>query len=447
MSCKISIIGAGSAVFTLGVITKVCKSKYLEGSTISLMDINPNRLESAYKVAMRCVAEYDADVKIIKTTDRRESLKDANYVINTTLVIGMEKFKDGIEVCLNNGYKFGGSIHIMNGEAFYINFYQIKLMEDILKDILEICPEAYYIVASNPVQAGVTYLTRKYADAKVIGVCAGFTHLFEMTDVLGLNREDIEYDIAGVNHFIWLTKFQYKGKDAYPILDKWIENDFEEYAKTVDYSYLTGPKFMDVYKRFGLYPVGDTANPGGGAWSWIYHVDDATNKKYNERVHDWWKRHFMNCENQIKYIQQIIADKNMKTTSDTLPVTNDPIVDIIESIEADLGKITVVNVSNDRGYMKGLPLDYEVEIKAVIDKEGVHPIPNNGLPKPIEAMMLRDRIAPVEMELAAFETHEKKYLLELIMMDPWTRSRPQAEKLLDDILALPWNVEMKEYYK
>ena len=73
MSCKISIIGAGSAVFTLGVITKVCKSKYLEGSTISLMDINPNRLESAYKVAMRCVAEYDADVKIIKTTDRRES--------------------------------------------------------------------------------------------------------------------------------------------------------------------------------------------------------------------------------------------------------------------------------------------------------------------------------------------------------------------------------------
>ena len=137
----------------------------------------------------------------------------------------------------------------------------------------------------------------------------------------------------------------------------------------------------------------------------------------------------------------------MKIASDTLPVTNDPIVDIIESIEANLGKVTIVNVLNDKGYMKGLPLDYEVEIKAVIDKEGVHPIPNNGLPKPIEAMMLRDRIAPVEMELAAFETHEKKYLLELIMMDPWTRSRPQAEKLLDDILALPWNAEMKEYYK
>lgn len=57
MGCKISIIGAGSAVFTLGIITEVCQSKYLKGSTISLMDINPVRLEDAYGLALRCVAE------------------------------------------------------------------------------------------------------------------------------------------------------------------------------------------------------------------------------------------------------------------------------------------------------------------------------------------------------------------------------------------------------
>ena len=447
MGCKISIIGAGSAVFTLGIITEVCQSKYLKGSTISLMDINPVRLEDAYGLALRCVAECNADINIVKTIDRKESLKGADYVINTTLVIGNDKFKEGIEVCLNNGYKFGGSIHIMHDEAFYINFYQIKLMEDILKDILEICPEAYYLIASNPVQAGVTYLARKYKNARIIGICPGYTHLFEMTDVLGLNRDEIDYDIAGVNHFIWLTEFKYKGEDAYPILDQWLEKDFQEYAKTVDYSYLTGPKFMDIYKRFGLYPVGDTANPGGGAWSWIYHVDEKTEKKYNERVYEWWKRHFLNCENQLKYIEKIIADKNTKVTNGAIPPTNDPIVEIIESIEADLGKVSIVNVLNDKGYMKGLPEDYEVEIKAVVDKYGVHPIPNNGLPKPIESLMLRDRIAPVEMELAAFETHEKKYLLELIMMDPWTRSRDQAEKLLNNILDLPWSAEMKNYYK
>ncbi len=164
-------------------------------------------------------------------------------------------------------------------------------------------------------------------------------------------------------------------------------------------------------------------------------------------MYEWWKRHFLNCENQLKYIEKIIADKNTKVTNGAIPPTNDPIVEIIESIEADLGKVSIVNVLNDKGYMKGLPEDYEVEIKAVVDKYGVHPIPNNGLPKPIESLMLRDRIAPVEMELAAFETHEKKYLLELIMMDPWTRSRDQAEKLLNNILDLPWSAEMKNYYK
>ena len=63
------------------------------------------------------------------------------------------------------------------------------------------------------------------------------------------------------------------------------------------------------------------------------------------------------------------------------------------------------------------------------------------------SQLLRDRIAPVEMELAAFEQHSKEYLIDLIMMDPWTKSRKQAEKLLDDIMNLPCNKEMKEYYK
>jgi alpha-galactosidase len=97
--------------------------------------------------------------------------------------------------------------------------------------------------------------------------------------------------------------------------------------------------------------------------------------------------------------------------------------------------------------MKGLPNDYEVEIAANIDKDGVHPICNDGLPKPIMAHLIRDRIAPVELELAAFENHSKELLVDLVMTDPWTKSRAQAEKLVQDILDLPINSRMKEYYR
>jgi len=122
-------------------------------------------------------------------------------------------------------------------------------------------------------------------------------------------------------------------------------------------------------------------------------------------------------------------------------------IPLMEGLAFDTGTRVVVNVLNDGGYMKGLPTDYEVEIAANIDKNGVHPIPNDGLPKPIMAHLIRDRIAPVELELAAFENHSFELLVDLVMTDPWTKTRAQAEKLVRDILDLPINSRMKEYYR
>ena len=122
-------------------------------------------------------------------------------------------------------------------------------------------------------------------------------------------------------------------------------------------------------------------------------------------------------------------------------------IELIESLEADLGKTLVVNVMNDKEYTKGLPTDYQTEIKAIVDKKGIHPIPNEGLPKQIQAILYRDRIAPVEMELKAFETGDKRFLKELIMMDPWTKTEEQAQALLNELLNKPWNKAMKAYFE
>jgi len=63
------------------------------------------------------------------------------------------------------------------------------------------------------------------------------------------------------------------------------------------------------------------------------------------------------------------------------------------------------------------------------------------------AYALRDRVAPVEVELAAFERGSRELLLQLILMDPWTHSEQQARDLLDAILSMPGNEEMKAYYQ
>ncbi len=77
--------------------------------------------------------------------------------------------------------------------------------------MLEICPNAWHLLVSNPVLAGTTHLYRKYPNIKLVGLCHGFAGVYEIADVLGLEREYMTFEIAGVNHFIWLTHAYYKG--------------------------------------------------------------------------------------------------------------------------------------------------------------------------------------------------------------------------------------------
>jgi len=448
MSCKISIIGAGSAIFSMNLIKDICINEHFKDCTVSLMDINEDRLEAIYGLCTRYTEEMGANITVLKTTDRRESMQGADFVLNVALDYGHERYKQGIKVAYDNGYRFGGSLHVLHDEAFFINFHQLRLMESILQDVLEICPNAYYIMVANPVQAGVTYLQRKYKNAKVIGMCHGYAGVYRLAKAMGLDRKDITFEVSGVNHFIWLTSFRYKGQDAYPLLDQWLEEHYEEYSKEVGDSSETGPKPFDLYKRYGLFPIGDTANPGGGAWGWEYHSDEETEKYFKEDPLTWYENYFKLCDERVAAIRNAVEDKTVKVSEvfSTMP-SDEPMIPLIEGLAFDTGNQVIVNILNDGGYMKGLPTDYEVEIKAMVDKHGIHPIHNNGLPKPIMTHLLRDRIAPVEMELAAFENHSRELLLDLIMMDPWTKSRKQAEKLLDDIFALPCNADMKEYYK
>lgn len=445
MACKIAVIGAGGACFVTGFIKDICESKYLGGCTLSLMDVNETKLMEARGVAERYIAETGAEVNVLTTTDREQALTGADYVILTALVTGNEKYKELIKVGLKHGYRFGGSLHVMHDEAFAINFYQLQLMDEIVGDIQRICPNAYFITTSNPVQAGITYLGRKYPKAKIVGLCPGFCCFYEFTDVMGLERDKVEFDFAGVNHFIWLTKFIYDGQDGYKLIDKWIEEKFEEYCKVPDYNDGKGKKAIDVYRRFGIFPIGDTVTVGGGSWAWHYHTDDATEQRYGENPAVVWEDYFSRCENQLEFRRKIVNDTSIKLSDGVMPIVYDQTISFIESMEANLGRVLVVNVMND-GYMKGLPQDYETEIKAVVDKDGVHPLKNDGLPKSVMSVLMHDRIAPVEMELEAFKTGDKKYLKELVMFDPWTRNEQQAEALIEEILSLPWNKKMKEYF-
>jgi alpha-galactosidase len=446
---KISIIGAGSATFSLALVKDLCLTPNLSGSTVSFMDVNKERLDAVYTLCKRFADETKTKLKLEKTTSRKETLRDADFVINTALVVGYSGYKAGWNVGFKYGYRFGGSYHIMHDEGFWINYYQLRLFESIVNDILDICPDAWYLKLANPVLAATTFLGRKYKKLKLIGLCHGYLGVFHLASVLGLNQEQLKFKVLGVNHFVWLTEFRQNGEDAFPVLDEWVEEKSPKYFEKCRPSSDVGPKAVDLYKRFGVFPIGDTCTPGGGSWPWWYHTDDETEKRWKEDPRAWWKWVLEPPkEDNVSKLIKAAYDPSVKVTSVYPPEkSRESIINIVESLACDIPRVYQVNIMNTENLVSGVPLDFEVEVPAVISRKGVIGKKTDGLPKAVNSYLLRDRVSPVEVELEAYETSEKKRLLDLIMMDPWTKSEEQAKNLLDEILALRQHNEMREHYR
>lgn len=448
MGIKISVIGAGSSVFSLDFIKDLCCSEYLRDCTVSFMDIDLVRLESAYQLCTRYAQEMGSQIEIEKTTDRLVSLAGADFVVNTALHVNYDLWKKGWEIAKKHGYRYGGSLHIMHDEAFWINFYQYRLMESIYEDMQKVCPQAWYLVVANPVLAGITYLKKKYPESKIVGLCHGCNGIYHVAETLGLDKDKIQFEMSGVNHMLWLNHFTYQGKDAFPLLDKWIEEKGEAYGRTCSYSNGMGPKAIDLYKRYGAFPIGDTGNPGGGSWGSWYHVDGQTEKRWNENPAKWFQEiYFEANERMIKEMQEAGSNLQCKVTEKFPPKkTTEPMIGIIESIAFDIPRIIITNIQNDGEYVKGIPKDFEVEIPTLVSGRGIQGIHCKELPKGVIAHILRDRTAPVLVELEAYEKGDYQMLEDLVLMDPWTKTQEQAKEFLAEILSLPELSEMKAHF-
>lgn len=448
MEQKISLIGAGTGTFSINLIKDLCLTEALDGSTISLMDINETRLDAVHRFCVRYAAEVGRHFRIEKTTNRDESLQNADFVIHSALVGGYDRLRSGWAVAKKWGYRFGGSFHVMHDEAFWTNFGQLQLMEEIYEDIQRLCPHAWYLLVANPVMAGVTHLNRKYPGIRLVGMCHGYNGVYRMCEVMGLDRSKITFQTPGINHFVWLNHFYYDGQDGMPLIADWVANQSAAHFSTIGVSTDFGPKTIDLYRRYGVMPIGDTCTAGGGSWGWEYHVDNKTQERWMEDPDLWYQIVFSDNNRRIQSIIDAAYDDSIVLSEVfSKDFSDEPMIPLIKALACDHGQIVIVNVLNDKGYVEGVPTDFEVEIPAWVDADGIHGIHTKPLPKALQAHMMRDRIASVEVELDAYNTHSFSRLVDLVQMDPWTRSRQQAEGFVREILDLPGLEAMKAYYR
>lgn len=231
------------------------------------------------------------------------------------------------------------------------------------------------------------------------------------------------------------------------MLDDWIKTQARDYWKRCGPGDPVGPKMVDLYQRYGAFPIGDTGSWGGGSWGWWYHTDAETEARWQEDPPAQWDEHFARSNARVAAIQRVRADAQARVT-EVFPArrSHEVIVPMIESLACDLPRVLIGNVLNSGGHVRGLPGDIAVEAPLRASADGLRPVETTPLPPALLAHTLRDYVAPVNLELAAYEQHSRQGLLELIQTDPFTRSERQARELLDAILALPYHAEMREYY-
>ena len=105
MPTQVTLIGAGSVVFSLGMVKDLCLTPGLKGSKVCFMDIDEERLDVVYRLATRYAQDLGADLEFERTLDREESLRGADFVINTATVTHNEHFmKRRRELTTQHGY-------------------------------------------------------------------------------------------------------------------------------------------------------------------------------------------------------------------------------------------------------------------------------------------------------------------------------------------------------
>ncbi|SHE41517.1 alpha-galactosidase [Marinitoga hydrogenitolerans DSM 16785] len=477
MGVKIGIIGAGSAVFSMRLVADICKTPELSGSVISLMDIDEERLNAVHLLASKIVEEYGSDIRFEKTTSLENTIKDSDFVINTAMVGGHDYLEKARKIGEKYGYYRGIDTQEFNMVSDYYtisNYNQLNFAFNVAKLIEKLSPNAWLIQGANPVFEITTLISRE-VPIKMIGVCHGHYGVNEIIEKLGLDYKLTDWQVAGFNHAIWLNKFEYKGEDAYPLLDKWIEQN-KEFNPRDPFNDQLSHAAIDMYKFYGMFPIGDTVRNS----SWKYHYNLEEKKKWygepwggadSEIGWKWYQNMLTEVTKIIKDFAKLVYENQDKKLSELFELSlsgnaleghfeeeirkildpdkfsGEQHIPFINAIVNDKKVKLVLNIMNS-DIINEIPGDVAVEVPVLVDKNGIHheeiyPKLNRRIIK----YYLYPRMIRMEMALEAFLSGDIKILEEFLIRDRRTTSYDQVKSVLKEIMELPENAEMKKHYR
>lgn len=221
---KFAFIGGGSFGFTRKLVNDILTFPAFCDAEIALMDIDEERLDYIKRACEKIVRAGGYKATITATTDRAEALKGADGVLCTILAGDVDVWK--YDILIPEKYGIDINVGDTRGPAgIFRALRTIPVMFDICKDIEKYCPDAVFLNYTNPMAMLCRAMQQKFPHLKITGLCHSVQHTIEMiAKWLGVDKDEVTYTCAGVNHQAFYLDLKHNGKDMYPALREAMKN-------------------------------------------------------------------------------------------------------------------------------------------------------------------------------------------------------------------------------
>jgi alpha-galactosidase len=448
---KIVVIGAGSASFGENTLSALMRSRKLRGSRLALVDRNAETLEIVRRLAGRLNREWEAGISISSHSHHQEALEGASFVVSAIEVGAREGlWKKDFEIPLQFGVR---QPYAENGGpgGFAHTARNLMPVMEIVRDMENACPEAWFINFTNPM-IRICDAVNRHSSIKAVGLChqiyIGYVMVgialgkdfgIEVPDGITGMQADIQQAVlhnrvkeqivprvdiraAGLNHFSWIVSIRDRqtGEDLYPRFKQgWDKLDpvFE-------------PLTRRVYEAFGLFPVpGDTHLCEYLPWV----TDPATRpwEKYAIPLYNW----DLNAAVRDFQHERLRRMADGEVTIEGLEETDsEGALEMIENIAAAGTHYHLAANLPNAGQISNLPIGATVETPVVVDGAGIHPVDMGAFPEAVAELLRRETTVAQLCVDAAVEGNRQK-ALQCLLLDPVINDFEQAKQVLEDYLS------------
>jgi len=409
---KIAFIGAGSFEFTSELARDILTFPLLEDARLALMDIDSERLEFAQRAVARMVEAGKRPAKVSATLERAEALEGADVVLTTILSGSTDVWRYDIEI----PKQYGVDINVgdTRGPSGIFRFLRtLPPMLDIVRDMERYCPDAVLLNYTNPM-AMLCGALQRTTHIPVTGLCHSVQGTAEMlARWIEAPMSEITYTCAGINHQAFYLKYNWNGKNAYPLIRKAVNERPEVYNEEIvrnemflhlDYYPTESSGHNSEYnpwfrKRPDLIEKYCTHSTGWNPGEYAYIL-----KEYQHREHTW--------KEEIK----ALLDTPLSPAD--LERGQEYAAYIINALQGGQPFGFNGNVPNTQ-LITNLPPGACVEVPVYVDKGGFHAIHVGDLP-PQLVTLVHTSVMIEEMAIQAALTGDPRLALHAIIHDPLT---------------------------